>query len=120
MCHKAIGALFFGLGNGNDHDRIVGTNLYVIYRTNKQTNKKSDDKYLNVWHGLQICCMHDIWFSIFILLSLNTVYDFASSTCIWFEGYFYLKTKHNIILKCKIIMFVYVHQVNKEYKWSSL
>lgn len=28
--HTAIGALVFGLGIGNGHDRIVGTKLHVI------------------------------------------------------------------------------------------
>lgn len=37
--HTAIGALIFGLGIGYGHDRIVGTNLHVIYKTNKKISK---------------------------------------------------------------------------------
>lgn len=37
--HTAIGTLIFGLGIGYGHDRIVGTNLHVIYKTNKKISK---------------------------------------------------------------------------------
>lgn len=37
--YTAIGALVFGLGIGNGHNRIVGTNLHVIYKTNKKISK---------------------------------------------------------------------------------